>query len=314
MHSQVVTVFGGSGFVGRYVVKRLAELGAVVRVPSRRPERALFLKPLGAIGQIVIEPWNPTVTGQVDRLLAGSDHVVNLIGILFESGRGDFERIQGRLPGEIAEVAARRGLWRMVQISAIGADPASGVAYARTKAAGEAAARAAFPDATVLRPSIVFGPEDGFFNRFARMSQLLPALPLIGGGRTRFQPVYVGDVAEAVIAGLQREDVAGRTYELGGPSVYTFRELLSYLLQVTGRRRLLLDVPFGLATLQAAVLELLPVPPLTRDQVAMLKRDNLVSAGMPGLAELGIAPTPLEVIVPQYLRTFALPATRLPVV
>lgn len=313
MHSQVVTVFGGSGFVGRYVVKRLADLGAVVRVPSRRPERALFLKPLGAIGQIVIEPWNPTAAGEVDRLLAGGDHAVNLVGILFESGKGDFDRIQGGLPGEIAKAAARHRLRRMVQVSAIGADPASSVAYARTKAAGETAARSAFPSVTVLRPSIVFGPEDNFFNRFARMSQLLPVLPLIGGGRTRFQPVYVGDVAEAVIAGLQREEVAGRTYELGGPAVYTFRELLRYLLEVTGRRRLLVNLPFGLAALQASVLELLPVPPLTRDQVAMLRHDNVVSSGMPGLAELGIAPTPLEVIVPQYLRTFALPVTRLPV-
>jgi NADH dehydrogenase len=313
MHSQVVTVFGGSGFVGRYVVKRLAQLGAVVRVPSRRPERALFLKPLGAIGQINIEPWNSTAAGEVDRLLAGSDHAVSLIGILFEASKGDFDRVQGRLPGEIAKAVAAHGLKRMVHVSAIGADASAKVAYARTKAAGEAAARAAFPGVTVLRPSIVFGPEDNFFNRFARMSQIMPALPLIGGGGTRFQPVYVGDVAEAVIAGLQRDDAAGRTYELGGPSIYTFRELLRYLLEVTGRRRLLLNLPFGLATLQAGLLELLPVPPLTRDQVAMLRRDNVVSPSMPGLAELGIAPTPLEVIVPTYLRAFALQATRLPV-
>ena len=232
---------------------------------------------------------------------------------MFEASKGDFDRVQGRLPGEIAKAAAAHGLKRMVHVSAIGANASATVAYARTKAAGEAAARAAFPDVTILRPSIVFGPEDNFFNRFARMSQIMPALPLIGGGDTRFQPVYVGNVAEAVIAGLQREDVAGRTYELGGPSIYTFRELLRYLLEVTGRRRLLLNLPFGLATLQAGLLELLPVPPLTRDQVAMLKHDNVVSTGAPGLAELGIAPTPLEVIVPSYVRAFALPATRLPV-
>jgi NADH dehydrogenase len=201
-----------------------------------------------------------------------------------------------------------------VHVSAIGADATSSVAYARTKAAGEAALHAAFPHATILRPSIVFGPEDSFFNRFARMSQFLPMLPLIGGGRTRFQPVYVGDVADAVIAGLLREDVAGRTFELGGPAVYTFRELMRYLLEVTGRRRMLVNLPFGLAALQATVLELLPVPPLTRDQVEMLRHDNVVSSGMPGLSELGIDPTPLEVIVPQYLRTFALPIKRLPVV
>lgn len=314
MQDQVVTVFGGSGFVGRYVVQRLAEHGAVIRVPTRRPERALFLKPLGGIGQINIEPWNPSASGEVERLVAGSDHAISLVGILFESHKGDFDRLQSRLPGEIGTAATRHGLRRVVHLSAIGADAASAAAYARTKAAGEQALRAAFPAATTLRPSIVFGPEDAFFNRFARMSQLLPALPLIGGGRTRFQPVYVGDVADAVMAALQQDDVAGRTYELGGPTVATFRELLQYLLQVTGRRRLLLNLPFGLAKLQAALLEWLPLPPLTRDQVEMLKRDNVVSPAMPGLANLGVAPTPFEVIVPQYVRAFSVPTTRLPAV
>ena len=314
MQDQVATVFGGSGFVGRYVVQRLAELGAVVRVPTRRPERALFLKPLGGIGQINIEPWNPSASGEVERVLAGSDHAISLVGILFESRKGDFDRLQARLPGEIGTAATRLGLRRVVHVSAIGAEATSPAVYARTKAAGEQALRAAFPAATILRPSIVFGPEDAFFNRFARMSQLMPVLPLIGGGRTRFQPVYVVDVAEAVMAALQRDDVAGRTYELGGPGVATFRELLHYLLRVTGRRRLLLNLPFGLARLQAALLEWLPLPPLTRDQVEMLKRDNVASPTMPGLADLGVAPTPYEVIVPQYVRTFSLPTARLPAV
>lgn len=314
MQDQVATVFGGSGFVGRYVVQRLAELGAVIRVPTRRPERALFLKPLGGIGQINIEPWNPSASGEVERLLAGSDHAISLVGILFESRKGDFDRLQARLPGEIGTAATRLGLRRVVHVSAIGAEATSPAVYARTKAVGEQALRAAFPAATILRPSIVFGPEDAFFNRFARMSQLMPVLPLIGGGRTRFQPVYVVDVAEAVMAALQRDDVAGRTYELGGPGVATFRELLHYLLRVTGRRRLLLNLPFGLARLQAALLEWLPLPPLTRDQVEMLKRDNVASPTMPGLADLGVAPTPYEVIVPQYVRTFSLPTARLPAV
>ena len=314
MQDQVATVFGGSGFVGRYVVQRLAELGAVIRVPTRRPERALFLKPLGGIGQINIEPWNPSASGEVERVLAGSDHAISLVGILFESRKGDFDRLQARLPGEIGTAATRLGLRRVVHVSAIGAEATSPAVYARTKAVGEQALRAAFPAATILRPSIVFGPEDAFFNRFARMSQLMPVLPLIGGGRTRFQPVYVVDVAEAVMAALQRDDVAGRTYELGGPGVATFRELLHYLLRVTGRRRLLLNLPFGLARLQAALLEWLPLPPLTRDQVEMLKRDNVASPTMPGLADLGVAPTPYEVIVPQYVRTFSLPTARLPAV
>ena len=314
MQSKVVTIFGGSGFIGRYVVKRLAELGAVIRVPTRRPERAIFLKPLGAVGQINIEPWNATAAGEAERLVAGSDLVVSLIGILFERRGGDFERVQGRLPGEIGAAAAKHGVSQLVHVSAIGADPSSPAVYGRTKAAGEAAVRAAFPTATILRPSIVFGPEDGFFNRFARMSQISPALPLIGGGRTRFQPVYVGDVADAVVAALTRADAAGRTYELGGPGVYSFRELLAYVLAVTGRRRLLLDLPFGIAALQARLLQFLPEPPLTPDQLELLKRDNVVAADAPGLADLGVTPTPLELIVPTYLKAFSLPATRLPVV
>ena len=314
MRSKVVTVFGGSGFIGRYVVQRLAERGAVLRVPTRRPSEALFLKPLGAIGQVNLEPWNASAPGEVDRLVAGADMVVNLIGILFEAKRGDFDRLQARLPGQIGVAAARAGAQRVVQLSAIGADPTSPSAYGRSKAAGEAALSAAFARATILRPSIVFGPEDDFFNRFARMSRLLPTLPLIGGGHTRFQPVYVGDVADAVVAALAREDVAGRTYELGGPSVYTFKELLAYLLRVVGRRRLLLGLPFGLAGLQARILQFLPDPPLTPDQVELLKRDNVVAPGALTLADLRIPATPLEVIVPEYLKAFSRPSAQLPVV
>ena len=314
MRSKVVTIFGGSGFIGRYVVQRLAELGAVIRVPTRRPERSIFLKPLGGVGQINIEPWNPTAPGEAERQLIGSDYAISLVGILFERRGGDFERLQARLPGEIGAAATKHGLRHVVHVSAIGADARSRAEYGRTKAAGEAALKASFPQATILRPSIVFGPEDSFFNRFARMSQISPALPLIGGGRTRFQPVYVGDVAEAVVAGLTRPEAAGRTYELGGPTIYTFKELLTYLLKVTGRRRLLLDLPFGVAALQAKLLRFLPEPPLTPDQVELLKRDNVVAAGAAGLVDLGIAPTPLEVIVPTYLKAFSLPAARMPVV
>jgi uncharacterized protein YbjT (DUF2867 family) len=314
MRSKVVTVFGGSGFIGRYVVQRLAERGATIRVPTRHPERAVFLKPLGAVGQIVLETWNPGAAGSALRLLAGSDMAVNLIGILFEPRTGDFERLQGRLPGEIGAAAAELGLGRVVHLSAIGADPGSPSAYARTKAQGEAALRAAFPAATILRPSIVFGPEDGFFNRFARMTQLSPVLPLIGGGHTRFQPVYVGDVADAVVAALAMPETAGRTFELAGPGVYSFKELMTYLLRITGRRRLLVSVPFGAAAFQARLLRFLPEPPLTPDQVELLKRDNVAAAGVADLIALGVKPTPLEVVVPQYLRAFSLPSVRLPVI
>jgi NADH dehydrogenase len=314
MRSKVVTVFGGTGFVGRYVVQRLAERGATIRVPSRHPERALHLKPLGAVGQIVLQGWNVQAESEVERVLAGADAVVNLIGILFEPRAGDFDRLQARLPGAIGAAATRLGVKRVVQISAIGADPGSSSVYARTKAEGEAGLKAAYPQATILRPSIVFGPEDGFFNRFARMTQLSPALPLIGGGRTRYQPVYVGDVADAVLAALTRDDAAGRTFELGGPTVYTFKELMAYILKVTGRRRLLLTLSFDLARLQARFLQYLPEPPLTTDQIELLKHDNVVSPEAAGLAELGVQPTPVEVVVPQYLRAYARPGARLPVV
>ncbi len=312
MREQVVTVFGGAGFIGRHLVRRLAARGATVRVATRSPETAGHLLPMGEVGQIVLARFAGDEAG-LAGLVAGADAVVNLVGILFERRAGDFDRVHGELPGRIGAAARAAGVARLVHLSAIGADPASPAHYARSKAAGEAALRAAFPAAVVLRPSIVFGPEDGFFNRFAQMARIAPALPLVGGGRTRFQPVYVGDVAEAILAGLDRPELAGRTFELGGPRVYTFAELLAYVLRVTGRRRLLLPLPFAVARLQARLLELLPTPPLTRDQVSLLERDNVVAPGAAGLAALGITPTPVEVIVPSYLRAFARSTPMVPV-
>lgn len=303
MREQVVTVLGGAGFVGRHLVRRLAARGATVRVATRSPATAGHLLPMGEVGQIVLARFADDEAG-LAALLAGATAVVNLVGILFERRAGDFARVHGELPGRIGAAARAAGVGKLVHVSAIGADPASPSLYARSKAAGEAALRAAFPAAVILRPSIVFGPEDGFFNRFAAMARIAPALPLVGGGRTRFQPVYVGDVAEAILAGLERPEAAGRTYELGGPGVYSFAELLAYVLEVTGRRRLLLPLPFPLARLQARFLELLPSPPLTRDQVSLLERDNVASPDMPGLRELGVAPTPLEVVVPSYLQAY----------
>jgi NADH dehydrogenase len=239
----------------------------------------------------------------VHRAVEGADLVVNLVGILAERRAGDFQRIHAEGAGRVARLAAAAGVGRLVQVSAIGADPASPSRYAATKAAGEQAARAAFPTVTILRPSVVFGQEDGLFNRFATMAQRLPMMPVIAGA-TRFQPVYVGDVADAVMAGLHRADAVGVTYELGGPLVLSMRELLAYVLAATGRHRRLVTVPMALARFQATVLERLPGKLLTRDQLLMLQRDNMAAPGMPGLAELGIVATPMDLVVPAYLRRF----------
>lgn len=314
MRDAVVTVFGGTGFIGRHVVRRLAERGATVRVPTRAPRNAGFLQPMGNVAQIVLIPFDRPSDERIAALVDGTTHVVNCIGILAERKAGDFAALQGELPGRIARAATAAGVRRVAHISAIGADESSPSLYARTKAQGEATLRQGFPQATILRPSIVFGPEDGFFNRFAAMARMAPALPLIGGGDNRFQPVYVGDVAEAVMAGLTQPGTAGRTYELGGPRVYSMRELMAYMLQVIDRRRMLVKVPWGVASSLARLTELLPDPPLTRDQIELLKRDNVVAPDAAGLADLGIMPTPLEVVVPSYLRQYAGLGSKLPVV
>jgi uncharacterized protein YbjT (DUF2867 family) len=301
---RVATVFGGSGFIGRYVVQRLAALGYVVRVAGRDPERALFLKTAGAVGQIVPLYVSFGKEATVRRAVEEAAVVINLVGILAERHRGDFVRVQAEGPGLIAKLAAAEGVQHMVQMSAIGADPNSRSLYAKTKAGGEAAVRSEFPAATILRPSIVFGPEDQFFNRFAGMARLSPIMPVFAGN-TRFQPVYVGDVADAVIASLSRADTAGGLYELGGPRVLTFREVLNYVMEVIGRQRRLIDVPMPLARLQALFLEHLPGKLLTTDQLILLQKDNVVAPGAPGLADLGIVPTPIETVVPSYLRRYA---------
>lgn len=299
----VATVFGGSGFIGRYVVKRLAQQGYVVRVAVRDPEAALFLKPMGAVGQIV--PLFASVTNEatVARAVEGASVVVNLVGILAERVRGEFDAIHAEGAGRVARLAAAAGPGGLVHMSAIGADPASPSRYGASKAAGEEAVRTAFPAATILRPSIVFGPEDQFFNRFAAMAQYLPFMPVIAG-ETRFQPVYVGDMADAVMAALARPDAAGGLYELGGPRVWTFLEILEYILKETRRHRPFVTVPIGAARLEASVLERLPGRMLTRDQLLMLERDNVVGPDMPGLSDLGVVPTPVELVVPRYLRRY----------
>jgi uncharacterized protein YbjT (DUF2867 family) len=304
----LVTVFGGSGFVGRQVVRALAKQGWRVRVAVRRPDLAGHLQPLGGVGQIMPLQANLRYPDSVMRAVLGADAVVNLVGILFESGRQSFDNVQAEGACSIAIAAAKAGITNLVHLSAIGADAQSPAAYARSKAAGEAAVLEHVPSAIIMRPSIVFGPEDNFFNQFATLARYLPALPLIGGGETKFQPVFVGDVAEAVALALGGKAKPGTVYELGGPDVRSFRQILEYILAETGRKRPLIPIPFPIAELQGRILGMLPKPLLTLDQVLMLKSDNVVSGAAVHegrtLTGLGITPDSVEAIVPSYLYRF----------
>jgi uncharacterized protein YbjT (DUF2867 family) len=301
MVAKVVTVFGGSGFVGRQVVRELARIGCRVRVAVRFPDTASDLKPMGDVGQIVPIACNIRQESSVARALDGADSVINLVGILYESGTQTFDAVHHQGAARIARVAKAAGISNFIQMSALGAAPDSPAQYARSKAAGEAAVRAEIPEAIVVRPSVIFGPEDSFFNRFASIMRITPLLPLIGGGEQKFQPVYVGDVADAIVQALTDSSAAGRTYELCGPTVYSFKELMELVMSETGRHVGLVPVPFELAKFKAFFLELLPVPPLTRDQVELLRSDNIATGNLPGLKDLGIAPTAAEVILPSYL-------------
>jgi NADH dehydrogenase len=300
---KIATVFGGAGFIGRYLVPHLLRQGFTVRVAGRNTERVTQLKPMGNPGDVV-PIFAPIDNGPaIARAIAGATVVVNLVGVLAERKPGDFARAHGTGPRLIADEASRAGVGRLVHLSAIGASGTSKSAYGRSKAAGEAAVSAGFPDAVILRPSIVFGPEDQFFNRFAAMAQYSPVMPVVAG-RTRFQPVYVGDVAAAVMAALSLPLEAPRLYELGGPEILSFREILVYILKESGLRRPLVTVPNGLARLEAALLEHLPGKLLTRDQLAMLEQDNVVSGLVPGFAALGITPRPIDLVVPAYLARY----------
>ncbi|HWK15747.1 MAG TPA: complex I NDUFA9 subunit family protein [Rhizobiaceae bacterium] len=302
----LVTVFGGSGFLGRHVVQALARRGYRIRVACRRPDLAGHLQPLGNVGQIQPVQANLRARWSVDRAVAGADHVVNLVAILHESGRQRFDAIHSFGARAVAEAARAAGA-SLVHVSAIGADTKSPAHYARSKAAGEQAVQETLPDAVIFRPSVMFGPEDGFFNRFATMARYTPALPLIGGGHTRFQPVYVADVAEAIARAVDGE-VAGGIYELGGPEALTFRECMERMLATIDRKRWLVPVPWFIARLQGAILGLLPSPLLTSDQVKLLETDNVVSAEAERdgrtLTGLGIRPKSIESILPSYLWTY----------
>ncbi|MDA1090906.1 MAG: complex I NDUFA9 subunit family protein [Proteobacteria bacterium] len=329
MERRVFTVFGGSGFLGRHLVQRLAASGAHVRVCVRDIEAASFVKVFGDAGQIV--PWSADITkpDQVAAAVDGADVVINLVGILFEGFGRTFQGIHVDGAGHVA-AAAKAAAERLIHVSAIGADAHSPALYGRTKAAGEVAVLSAFPEATIVRPSIVFGPEDNFFNLFAGLARLTWVMPvfgcplepefklfpkngfieidLYGDGGTRLQPVFVGDVAEAIMTIVRQPKAAGMTYELGGPTVYSFKEVIDLLLEITNRKRFLAPIPFGLAKFAAWFLEFWPKPILTRDQVDLLKRDNVVTGDKPGFQELGIAPVAAEAVLPTYLHRFRVPA------
>ena len=311
MSIQQATVFGGSGFIGRYVVRELARAGINVRVAVRRPDQALFLKAAGEVGQIAPIAANVRDDASVAAAVAGADLVINLVGITFPHGAQTFDAVHRVGAGRIAAAARDAGVSRLVHFSAIGADKASPAKYGRSKAAGEAAVSAAFPGATIIRPGIVVGQEDKFFNLLAALARLSFVLPLPGGGMTKFQPVTVGDVAAAVVAAATRPDSAGRIYELGGPRVYSFKELMEVMLAEIHRRRLLVPVPFAVAGLLAmpldwlpVPLEWLPIPVVTRDQIAMLRVDNVAGGDYPGLGDLGIDPAPIESVLPHYLSRY----------
>ncbi len=305
----LVTVFGGSGFIGRYVVRALAKRGWRVRVAVREPHIAPELKVMGDVGQVELVQANVRNLPSIERALDGAVAVVNLVGVLYEVGNQKFQSVHAEAPGIIAAAARARGITQFVQVSAIGADAASPSRYARTKAAGEQAVLSVLKSATIVRPSVAFGPEDDFFNRFAGMAAMAPALPLIGGGHTKFQPVYAGDIAAAIAAILETPGSAGRTYELGGPGVYTFRQILEMILKETLRRRALVPLSFGMARLigiggDIAAWTGMIKPPLTTDQVENLRADNTVSPRAKGLADLGVVPTAVEAVIPTYLWRF----------
>jgi len=305
---KVVTVFGGSGFVGRHVVRALARRGYRVRVAVRRPDLAYHLQPLGDVGQITAVQANLRVRWSVERAIEGADAVINLVGILFESGRQSFAAVQEFGARAVAEACAEAKV-PLVHMSALGADPDGESEYARTKGRAEAAVLSALgKKAVVIRPSIIFGPEDDFFNKFADMARFSPVMPLIGGGGTKFQPVYVGDVAEAFARAVDGKLAGGKVYELGGPEVLTFRECLEEVLKVTQRKRFFVAIPWWVARLQGRILGLLPKPLLTVDQVTLLKTDNVVSdeAEKDGrtFAGIGIRPATVDAILPTYLWRF----------
>ena len=302
MASKRATVFGGSGFLGRQIVKHLAAAAYEVRVAVRHPERAAFLEELGQSGQIERVQADVWKESTVAPAVAGANAVINTVGHYVETGRASFDAIHGQGAQNVARLARQAGAERLIHISGLGSDPRSQSPYVRARGIGEALVSEAFEGATILRPSVIFGPEDSFFNTLAGLARRAPLLPLFGRGQTRLQPVYVGDVAQACVKALNDATSKGRTYELGGPQVYSYRALVELAMDQAGKRRLLVPVPFPVWDALAALLAVLPNPPLTRDQVKLMKLDNVVQARALTLRDLGIAPTPVEEILPRYVK------------
>lgn len=300
---KLACVFGGSGFIGRQIVRELARLGYTIKVASRAPEGAYFLRTAGTVGQVVPVACDYGDDASIRAAVQGCELVVNCVGVLYEKKGAGFAAIHTELPRAVAKACRIEDVRRFIHISALGCDQASSK-YAQSKYAGERAVLENFPAATIFRPGVVFGAEDNFFNMFARLSVLLPALPLVGGGKTKLQPVYVGDIADAVIIAARHDDCRGKIYELGGPEILTLRQIYGRLFKETGRPRLLISMPWGLAKFQGSILGLMPSPILTADQVETLKTDNVVGADALTLRDLGLTGTGLDVILPTYLARF----------
>ncbi len=301
---RTVTIFGGSGFVGRYLVQKFVQNGDLIRVAVRNPVAARFLQPLGEVGQIMPLQTSLLSSDEISRAIEGSDVVINLVGILYEKGRQTFEALHVDGASRIAEQAKELGVSTLLHMSALGAHLNSRSRYASTKARGEEAVLHHFPEATLFRPSVIFGAEDSFLNHFAQMALTSPFLPLVGGGKTRFQPIYVGDVAKCFFKASLKKEARGVTYELGGPSIYTFKELMVYVLKTIHRKRILLPISFGVAKSIGFFAQFLPTPPLTPDQVELLKTDTIVSPQAMTAENLGVHPKALEVLAPLYLERY----------
>ena len=304
LQNKTVSIIGGSGFIGRALVDKLARAGTRINVLTRNPVRSKNLKPIGDVGQINIIQGDALIDADLNRAMHSADYVVNLIGIFYPSGKQNFENTQSELPKRISQIAKELDVKKIIHLSAIGAELNSKSRYQKTKAEGERNLLRNSPNSTILRPSIVFGPGDGFFERFAKMAMVAPALPIIGEGETKFQPVFVGDVAESILFCLKHSFTDGQIYELGGPSIYTFKELLTYMLGVIGKRRPLIPIPIFAMQIPAAMFSIFPNPPITTDQLRMLEKDNVVDDNIPNITSLGITPQPVEAHVPNYLSCY----------